>query len=72
MNFRKLGATGLAVSEIGLGCNRLGEDDQPSAISCLIPGARTLEQLRDNAAASDAQGLPADIRQQIEQVRKQW
>ena len=45
---------------------------QPSAISCIIPGARTLEQVRDNVAASDARGLPSDIREQIEQVRGQW
>jgi aryl-alcohol dehydrogenase-like predicted oxidoreductase len=45
---------------------------QPSAISCIIPGARTLEQLRDNVAAAAAGDLPSDIRRQIEQVRKQW
>ena len=29
MNYRKLGATGLTVSEVGMGCNRLGESDRP-------------------------------------------
>jgi len=45
---------------------------QPSAISCIIPGARTLEQLRENVAASDVQGLSSDTRIQIEQVRQPW
>jgi aryl-alcohol dehydrogenase-like predicted oxidoreductase len=31
MHFRTLGKTGLRVSEVGMGCNRLGEADQPEA-----------------------------------------
>ncbi len=31
MHFRTLGKTGLQVSEVGMGCNRLGEADQPEA-----------------------------------------
>lgn len=35
------------------------------AVSCTIPGARTIEQLEENCAASDDAGLPADIRAQL-------
>ena len=28
MYYRELGKTGIVVSEIGMGCNRLGQDDQ--------------------------------------------
>ena len=35
----------------------------PTAISAIIPGARTIEQLEENAAASNGVGLPADIRE---------
>lgn len=45
---------------------------QPPAVSCIIPGARTREQLRDNVAAAANGELPSDIREQIEQVRRQW
>jgi len=44
----------------------------PSAISAIIPGARTVEQLEENVAASNGAGLPADVRQQIDRVRRQW
>lgn len=35
------------------------------AISCTIPGARNLEQLEENVAASNGTGLPADILAQV-------
>ena len=38
------------------------------AISCIIPGARSLEQLEENVAASDGNGLPDVIRRQIATV----
>jgi aryl-alcohol dehydrogenase-like predicted oxidoreductase len=44
----------------------------PRAISAIIPGARTFEQLEENVAASNGVGLPRDVREQIEQVRATW
>ena len=44
----------------------------PRAISAIIPGARTLEQLEENAAASNGAGLAPEVRAQIEQVRASW
>jgi aryl-alcohol dehydrogenase-like predicted oxidoreductase len=44
----------------------------PQAISAIIPGARTFEQLEENVAASNGSGLSAKAREQIEQVRATW
>jgi aryl-alcohol dehydrogenase-like predicted oxidoreductase len=44
----------------------------PQAVSAIIPGARTLEQLEENVLASNGIGLPCGIREQIEQVRTGW
>ena len=44
----------------------------PRAISAIIPGSRTLEQLEDNVAASNVTGLPRDVREEIDRVRAQW
>jgi aryl-alcohol dehydrogenase-like predicted oxidoreductase len=44
----------------------------PSAISAIIPGARTTEQLEENVAASNGEGLPASMLDQIAQVRSGW
>jgi aryl-alcohol dehydrogenase-like predicted oxidoreductase len=44
----------------------------PSAISAIIPGARTIEQLEENVAASNGIGLPAGARAQIEETRATW
>ncbi len=44
----------------------------PKAISAIIPGARTLEQIEENVAASNGVGLPRDIREKIEQIWVQW
>ncbi len=44
----------------------------PTAISAIIPGARTLEQVEENASASNGTGLPADIRKEIMDIRAAW
>lgn len=41
----------------------------PTAVSAIIPGARTVEQLEANAAASDGTRLPAETRRRIEALR---
>jgi aryl-alcohol dehydrogenase-like predicted oxidoreductase len=42
------------------------------AISAIIPGARTVEQLTENVAASNGEGLPPDVEQKIRQVQREW
>lgn len=44
----------------------------PSAISAIIPGARTTEQLQENVKASNGKGLPAEIGHQIAQIQAGW
>lgn len=44
----------------------------PPAISAIIPGARTIEQLEENVAASNGEGLPAPLIKAIEDVKAQW
>ena len=44
----------------------------PSAVSAIIPGARTMVQVEENVAASNGLGLPGVVREQIEQVRRTW
>ncbi len=42
------------------------------AISAIIPGARTVEQLEENVAASNRIGLPDDVRASVYQIRAEW
>jgi aryl-alcohol dehydrogenase-like predicted oxidoreductase len=44
----------------------------PQAISAIIPGARTVDQLEENVAASNGYGLAPDTRDAIERVRAGW
>jgi aryl-alcohol dehydrogenase-like predicted oxidoreductase len=44
----------------------------PRVMSAIIPGARMVAQLEENVAASNGVGLPAKVREQIEQVRGGW
>lgn len=44
----------------------------PRAVSAIIPGARNIEQLESNVAASNEVGLPPEFRQKIAQIRRQW
>jgi len=44
----------------------------PTAMSAIIPGARTFEQLEENVAASNGIGLPDDVRDRIDAVRADW
>jgi len=43
-----------------------------SAISAIIPGARTIAQLEENVSASNGVGLSPKLRDQIERVRTTW
>jgi len=42
------------------------------AVSCIIPGARTSEQLRQNVEASNGGALSAEWKERVEAVRKTW
>jgi len=42
------------------------------AITCIIPGARTIMQLEENVAASNGVGLPPRIREEIDRVTAAW
>jgi aryl-alcohol dehydrogenase-like predicted oxidoreductase len=42
------------------------------AISAIIPGARTVNQLQENVSASNYLGLPAPLHAEIERVRRAW
>ncbi len=44
----------------------------PKAMSAIIPGARTLAQLEENVAASNGQGLPADVLGKIGSLQDSW
>lgn len=44
----------------------------PDAVSCIIPGARKIEQVEENVAASYGGGFSVDVRAQIDQVRQTW
>lgn len=44
----------------------------PRAMSATIPGARTVEQLADNVAASNGKGLEPAFRAEIDAIRKGW
>jgi aryl-alcohol dehydrogenase-like predicted oxidoreductase len=44
----------------------------PRAVSAIIPGARTQEQLQQNVSASNGRGLPEGWRERIDQIRAGW
>jgi aryl-alcohol dehydrogenase-like predicted oxidoreductase len=44
----------------------------PDAVSCIIPGARKMDQVEENVAASCGGGFSGEVRAQIETVRKGW
>ena len=44
----------------------------PSAITAIIPGARTQAQISENVSASNGVGLPPDIKQEIMEIRAEW
>ena len=44
----------------------------PGAISCLIPGARTVEQLEANVAASNGRGLDERTLAELDRIRALW
>jgi aryl-alcohol dehydrogenase-like predicted oxidoreductase len=44
----------------------------PAAVSAAIPGARTVDQLTQNVAASNGQGLDADTLAQIAAIQATW
>jgi aryl-alcohol dehydrogenase-like predicted oxidoreductase len=45
---------------------------RPRAISAIIPGVRTIEQLAENVAASNGVGLPSEVRARIDAIRAGW
>jgi aryl-alcohol dehydrogenase-like predicted oxidoreductase len=44
----------------------------PTAVSAIIPGARTCRQLEENVSASNGTGLPNDIRNEVMRLREAW
>ena len=44
----------------------------PEVVSAIIPGARTLDQLMENVAASNGVGLPMLEQKQIRRIQKKW
>ncbi len=44
----------------------------PKAVSAAIPGARTIEQVTQNADAANGYGLDADTLAQIAAIQKTW
>ncbi|MFT5374391.1 MAG: aryl-alcohol dehydrogenase-like predicted oxidoreductase [Candidatus Latescibacterota bacterium] len=44
----------------------------PNAVTSIIPGARNLEQLRANVAASNGAGLADSVHENIEALRSDW
>ena len=44
----------------------------PPAISAIIPGARTSDQLQENVRASNGQGLSEDSQTQISHIQQNW
>jgi aryl-alcohol dehydrogenase-like predicted oxidoreductase len=44
----------------------------PPAVSAIIPGARTLDQLEENVAASNGKGLPDRVQDAVRQVTAGW
>jgi aryl-alcohol dehydrogenase-like predicted oxidoreductase len=44
----------------------------PPAVSAIIPGARTLDQLEENVAASNGEGLPDRVQDAVRQVTAGW
>jgi aryl-alcohol dehydrogenase-like predicted oxidoreductase len=44
----------------------------PQAMTAVIPGARTIEQLEENVSASNGRGLPEDVREAIDEVQASW
>ncbi|MFT5196429.1 MAG: aryl-alcohol dehydrogenase-like predicted oxidoreductase [Cellvibrionaceae bacterium] len=42
------------------------------AITTIIPGARTIQQLEENVAASNGMGLAEGVREKIEAIRPSW
>ena len=45
---------------------------KPQAVSAIIPGARSTNQLKENLAASNRIGLTDEMRQQVDTVRAKW
>ena len=42
------------------------------AVSCIIPGARSIEQLEQNVTAGDGSGLSVALRAEIDEIRATW
>lgn len=42
------------------------------AASCIIPGARNIEQLEENVAASTDTALPTEITKEIDRISRTW
>ena len=45
---------------------------KPQAVSAIIPGAQSIEQLKENVAASNRIGLTDEMRQQVDAIRAKW
>jgi aryl-alcohol dehydrogenase-like predicted oxidoreductase len=65
MNYRKLGKTGLDVSEVGFGAWGIGKGmwvgASDEAVSTVIAGMRSIRNVEQNCRLGDGRGLPKDV-----------
>ena len=56
------------------GMTRLAHDFSLASdvVTCIIPGARDIAQLEENAAAGEGAGLDVGMRAEIEALRRTW
>lgn len=70
--FRSLAARAAGGPSASMGQFAMRYAISPRAVSAAIPGARSVEQLEQNVAASNGTGLPAEVLEEIERIQAAW